>query len=213
MDETLAAGVRLALPDTPIEVLTAESSDEAKFALGLEAFGGWVAGLGTQLDSILNASATVPLLGDVSLASVFNLAADAGTRLAAGLQQNITDQIALLFAGANPPTNEDIAALDFIDFAQSTSGTAYSARVDLPGLVAHQEINLDPSNLGFPGLLLSSDVPPVLDVEWGCTEFTFVYARRILRRQPGVVAPEADSGAEPFDIGVNMAPSVWRSRQ
>ncbi len=210
MDETLAAGVRLALPDTPIEVLTAESSDEAKFALGLEAFGGWVAGLGTLLDSILNASATVPLLGDVSLASVFNLDADAGTRLAAGLQQNITDRIASLFAGASPPTNQDIAALDFIDFAQSTSGTAYSARVDLPGLVAHQEINLDPSNIGFPGLSLSSGVPPVLDVDVGLyLEFTFGLdaAGEFYVDEPGVVASlSVDSGAEPFDIGVNIGP-------
>ena len=122
MDEALPVGTRrVTVPSGTVEVLTAESSDQSKLLSGLEAFNDWIDGLGLRLDEVLNSNVEIPLVGTLSLDSVFGLGGNAGTALTGTFQSAIQNQVIEVFAAAGPVTNQSIEARDNIDFGPGLS--------------------------------------------------------------------------------------------
>ncbi len=221
MDQALTAGVRNAsVPTGQIDVINVQSSDQSKLVLGLDAFGGWVGGLGSRIDEFLNSSVSLPLVGDISLDSVFGLGGNAGTTLTTALQDSISTEVTNLFTAASV-SNQRIADLDNIEFAPGADAISYKATVTIPGF--DQNLDLDPANLDFGGidpaslgLEITSLVPPQLHVVGGL-ELTFVFGidggGNFYIDSPGVTANLAiDSGKNgdgeiiPFDIDIGFGP-------
>jgi Ca2+-binding RTX toxin-like protein len=216
LDPALVPGLRLAVPAGPLEIVTLDSSDQSKLARGLDAFSGWVAGLGDRIDAFLTTGIEVPLLGNLSLAGLFGLGGDAAAQFTAQLQQDIIDQVASVFGSGGPVTNLDIEALDGIEFAPTSNPIAYRASVGLPGLDFDTQIALDPSQLELGGLDpstfgigLESQTPPLLDVAGGL-DLVFLFGLdadgNFYVEAPGVDASLSIASATPFDVGLRLGP-------
>ena len=221
MDETLAPNVRNAsVPDDAISVVTVDSSDQTKLVDGLEALGDWVGDLGLRIDDFLNASVALPLVGDISLDSVFSLGGDAASTLASAFQTEIVDNVASVFTGLSV-TNLDIANRDNLEFAPGLDAISYRATVALPGF--DSQYDLDPSALNFAGIdpstlgmSITSDQAPSLNIS-GDLALSFVFGLdsqgEFYVDSPSVSANldlhsgKDDSGELiPFDVEVGLGP-------
>lgn len=221
LDEALAVGERnAAVPAGPINIVTLASSDQSKLTSGLDAFTDWVDGLGNRVDEFLSASVDLPLVGDLSLNSVFSLGDDAGATLAAAFNEAVRADVVGLFANASV-TNRDIAGLNNIGFAPGLNPISYAATVSLPGFDLN--LDLDPSNLDFAGidpetfgLQMLSEVPPQLNVV-GDLNLDFIFGidaeGNFYIENPGLnAALEINSGRDaggdilPFDVEIGLGP-------
>ncbi|MCA9196100.1 MAG: hypothetical protein KDA87_01130, partial [Planctomycetales bacterium] len=212
LDEALVPGQRRLPPTGAINLLTLDSSDQAKLSEGLDAFGSWVAEMGTNVDEVL--SVEIPFV-DTSLNQLFGLNNDAATKLTANLNTSIIDVVQSIFAGAGPVTNADIAASTHIDFANSTNPLAFVANVDLPELDFSTDVRLDLSSLDIAGidpaelgLQLDGDVMLAIT---GDVDLEFIFgvdpSGQFYVDAPGFTADfSISNGGTPINVGLGFGP-------
>ena len=217
MDVSLAAGTRFLAPSDQ-NVVTVDSSDQSKLNEGLNAFSGWVAELGTKIDTLFAADINLPFV-NTSLKDLLGLDASAVSQLTGELGDKITSQIGSVFSTAiGPVTTAAIDALENIDYLAGSNGISFVASVDITSIDPNTTINLNLDNFAIDGGLLGLEVDSTLALQIdGGLKLEFIFgidqAGSFYVQAPGVVAALSimsdsnnDGTADLFNTGISLGP-------